>query len=125
MLNPKYALAPNQWRDLQEAARVLGLQVDLLPASTDEEIDAVFKSVARQRIAAVLQGADPFFDTRREKIVGLAARQGVPMMYHFREYPAANGLISYGIDILDVYRQIGIYTGRILKGLLCAGHVTA
>ena len=116
LLNPKYALFESQRRDLQEAARAIGLQIHVLPASSDQEIDAAFDTIGRQRVAALLQGADPFFDTRREKLVTLAARESVPTMYHFREFPAADGLMSYGIDILDVYRQIGIYTGRILKG---------
>jgi putative ABC transport system substrate-binding protein len=116
LLNPKYALFEAQQRDLQAAAHAIGLQIHVLRASSDQEIDATFDSIGRQGIVALLQGADPFFDTRREKLVSLAARQRVPTMYHFREFPAARGLMSYGIDILDVYRQIGIYTGRILGG---------
>jgi ABC-type uncharacterized transport system substrate-binding protein len=86
-------------------------------ASNDSEIDAVFESMPQQRIDALLQAADPFLDTRREKLVGLVARQAIPTIYHFREFPLAHGLMSYGIDILDVYRQVGIYAGRILNGV--------
>ena len=116
LLNPKFALFETQRRDVQAAANAVGLQLRFLPASSEEDIDAAFDTIGRERIPALLQAADPFFDTRRKKLVTLAARQSVPTMYHFREFPAANGLMSYGIDILEVYRQIGIYTGRILKG---------
>jgi putative ABC transport system substrate-binding protein len=116
LLNPNYLLAENQLRDVQDAARAIGVQVHVLRASTDDEIDAAFETVRELRIAALLQAADPFLDTRRGKLVALVARYAVPTMYHFREFPAAGGLMSYGIDILDVYRQVGIYVGRILKG---------
>ena len=84
--------------------------------STDAEIELAFETVARQRIAAVAISAGPFFDTRRDKLIMLAARHAVPTMYHFREFTTAGGLISYGIDARVVYRQIGIYAGGILKG---------
>jgi putative ABC transport system substrate-binding protein len=116
LLNPKFALFETQRRDVQAAANAVGLQLRFLTASSEEDIDAAFDTIGRERIPALLQAADPFFDTRREKLVTLAAHQSVPTMYHFREFPAANGLMSYGIDILEVYRQIGIYTGRILNG---------
>jgi ABC-type uncharacterized transport system substrate-binding protein len=116
LVNPSYPLAESQVRDVQEAARSIGMQIHLLRASTDQEIDAAFETVRQQRIAALLQAADPFFDTRRDKLVAWAARLAVPAMYHFREFPLADGLMSYGIDILDVYRQVGVYVGRILGG---------
>jgi putative ABC transport system substrate-binding protein len=87
-----------------------------LRASTDAEIDLAYETVAQQRIAAVTVAAGPFFDTRRDRLVGLAARHGVPTMYHFREYALAGGLMSYGASITDMYHQIGLYVGRILKG---------
>jgi len=116
LLNPNYSLAENQLRDVEDAARSLGVQIHVLRASTDDEIDAAFETVREHRMAALLQAADPFFDTRRGKLLALVARFAVPTMYHFREYPADGGLMSYGIDILDVYRQLGIYVGRILRG---------
>ena len=116
LLNPNYLLAENQLRDVQDAARTIGVQIHVLRASTDDEIDAAFETIRALRIAALLQAADPFLDTRRGKLVASVARYAVPTMYHFREFPAAGGLMSYGIDILDVYRQVGIYVGRILKG---------
>src|SRR5262249_6754744 len=106
----------NQLRDVQEAARAIGLQIHLLRANTDREIEAAFESVGQDRIPALAVAAAPFFDTRRDKLVALAARYAVPAMYHFRELALAGGLISYGVDSVDVYRQVGVYTGRILSG---------
>jgi putative ABC transport system substrate-binding protein len=88
-----------------------------LRASTDREIESAFETIATQRIRALAVTADPFFDTRREKLVALAARNAVPTMYHFREYVLAGGLVSYGIDASDGYRLVGVYTGRVLKGV--------
>jgi putative tryptophan/tyrosine transport system substrate-binding protein len=105
-----------QTRELEEATRTIGLQIHVLQASTDSEIDTAFESMAQGRIAALIIGSDPFYDTRRDKLVGLAARNAVPAMYQSREYAAAGGLISYGIDFSESYRQLGVYTGRILKG---------
>jgi putative ABC transport system substrate-binding protein len=103
-------------RDIQEAARASDLQIHVLRASTDEEIAAAFEAATKRRIAALSVAADPFFDTQREKLVALATRSAVPAMYHFREFAQAGGLVSYGIDAADVYRQVGIYVGRILNG---------
>ena len=85
-------------------------------ASTDGEIDAAFESVAQNRIPALAMAGDPFFNSRRDKLVALAGRHAVPSMYSFRDYAVAGGLMSYGIDLPNVYRQIGVYVGRILKG---------
>jgi putative tryptophan/tyrosine transport system substrate-binding protein len=79
-------------------------------------IDAAFETVARQRITALSVAAAPFFDTRRDKLVALAARYAVPAMYHFREFAEAGGLVSYGTNVADGYRLAGIYTGQVLKG---------
>jgi putative ABC transport system substrate-binding protein len=116
LLNPDFPLADSQLRDLQEAARILRLEIHVLPANTDREIEIAFESIARQHITALVVTAGPFFDTRREQLVALAARHMVPTMYQFREYATAGGLMSYGIDPLDAYRQVGDYAGRILKG---------
>jgi putative tryptophan/tyrosine transport system substrate-binding protein len=116
ILNPNYPPAESQLNDVQEAARAINLKIQVLRSSTDREIDVAYETVAQQHIDALLVTADPFFDTRRAKLVALAARQKVPTMYHFREFPAAGGLVSYGVDFADVYRQVGIYTGRVLKG---------
>src|SRR5262245_60961058 len=82
----------------------------------DAEIDLAFKTVVQQRIGAITVAAGPFFDTRLEKLVALASHYAVPTMYHFREFAAAGGLVSYGIDARVIYRQIGVYAGAILKG---------
>jgi putative ABC transport system substrate-binding protein len=115
-LDPNFPPYEDQLRDLREAARTLDLQVHELRVSTDAEIDLAFKTVAQQRIGAIMVTAGPFFDTRREKLVTLASHYAVPTMYHFREFAAAGGLVSYGIDARVIYRQIGVYAGAILNG---------
>jgi putative ABC transport system substrate-binding protein len=116
VLNPKFPGSPAQLRDVEAAASATGVQIQVLQASTDDELDAAFETISRQHLAAVAILADPFFDTRREKLVALAASAAVPAMYHFREYALAGGLISYGLDQVDAYRQIGMYAGEILNG---------
>ena len=116
LLNMENPPAKTQLRDVEAAARAFNVSVQVLPADTDEEIDAAFVKMAEQPKSALLVGADPFFDTRRDKLVTLAARYAIPAMYQFREYTAAGGLISYGINLPDVYRQAGGYAARILKG---------
>ena len=116
LLNPNFPPAQHQLEEVQIAAQATNLQILALRASTDRDIDEAFDRLIKQRIPALSVASDPFFDTRRDKLIGLAARYAVPAIYQFREYPAAGGLISYGIDIANVYRQIGIYVGRILKG---------
>jgi putative ABC transport system substrate-binding protein len=116
LLNPNFPPFVGQERDVQEAGRALGVNIHVLRAGSDREIEAAFETVAQQRIAAVLVGSDPFFDSRRDQLVALAARQMTPTLYHFREFAAAGGLVSYGVDISDSHRQMGIYVGRILKG---------
>jgi putative ABC transport system substrate-binding protein len=116
LTNPRFASADSQLRDVQEAVHALGLKIRVLPASTEPEIDAVFETIAREQILALEVGADPFLDIHRAKLVDLTARHAVPAVYQFREHVVAGGLMSYGIDIIDVYRQVGIYVGRILKG---------
>jgi putative tryptophan/tyrosine transport system substrate-binding protein len=116
LLHPGAPDREGQLRDVQEAGRAIGVPIHALWASTDREIDATFDTVVQQHIAALAVTANPFFDTRRDQILALAARHTVPAMYQFREYAAAGGLMSYGIDLPDVYRQVGAYVGRILKG---------
>jgi len=116
LVNPRFATADVQLRTLQETARALGLSVVGLSAATDAEIETAFKDAAQQRLPALIIGADPFFDTRFESLVALAARYAVPTMYQFHDFVEAGGLMSYGIDLSDLYRQAGIYSGRILKG---------
>jgi putative ABC transport system substrate-binding protein len=103
-------------RDLQAAARTLGLQLHVLHASTERDFDAVFASLPRLRAGALIIGSDPFFNSRSQQLVALASRHAMPTMYPFREYAVAGGLISYGNSFADAHREVGVYTGRILKG---------
>ena len=103
-------------RDVLAAAPVLGLKVQILKAGTDREIDAAFVSLVQARTGALLVGGDVFFNNRIEQIVALAARHAIPTMYHYREFVVAGGLISYGSSLMDAYREVGLYTARILKG---------
>ena len=103
-------------RDLQAAARTLGLQLHVLHASTERDFDTVFATLSRLRAAALVIGSDPFFNSRSQQLAALAFRHAIPTMYPFREYAIAGGLISYGNSFADAHRQSGVYTGRILKG---------
>ena len=103
-------------RDVLTATPAIGLKIQILKAGTDREIDAAFVSLVQARTGALLVGGDFFFNNRIEQIVALAARHAIPTMYHFREFVVAGGLISYGSSLMDAYREVGLYTGRILKG---------
>jgi putative ABC transport system substrate-binding protein len=116
LANPNLAPAGSDLRDVQEAAGSLGLKLHVLRAGTEPEIDNAFATMMRERADAVLVAADPFFTSRRDQIVALAARYAIPAIYELREYTAAGGLISYGTSLTDGYRQVGVYTGKILKG---------
>jgi putative ABC transport system substrate-binding protein len=105
-----------QAKDVQDAARKAGLRAIVLNAATDADIDAAFATLSRQRIGGLMVGGDQFLDTRRDRIVALAARHSMPTIYHRRDFVAGGGLLSYGTSIADVYRQVGVYTGRILRG---------
>jgi len=116
LVNPTDPRAETQTRDMQEAAHALGLQIHVLNASTEGEMNTAFAILAQLRAGALLVGASDFFRRRAEQLVALAARQGVPAIYQYREYAAAGGLISYGTSLTAAYRLAGIYTGRVLKG---------
>jgi putative ABC transport system substrate-binding protein len=103
-------------RDVQEAAPTKNVQLSVLRAGSESEIDAAFDSLGQLRPGALIVGNDPFFDARHDQLVGLAARHAVPAIYQSRIYAAAGGLISYGPSIAGNYRQTGAYVGRILKG---------
>jgi putative ABC transport system substrate-binding protein len=111
--NPTFELTT---RDVLAAASVVGLKVQILKASNDREIDAAFVSLVQARTGALLVGNDVLFNNRIEQVVALAARYAIPTMYSQREFVVAGGLIGYGTSIIEVYRQVGLYTGRILKG---------
>jgi putative ABC transport system substrate-binding protein len=116
LVNPLSPDAPPEIRDMQAAAQANGLKITLLNASTLDELKTAIATLADHRSSALLVGADPFFMVRREQIVALIAQQKVPAVYPFREFADAGGLMSYGTNIANAYRQSGIYAGRILKG---------
>ena len=103
-------------RDVEPAARAIGLLIQVLNASTSREIDAAFATIVRERPDALFVGNDAFFNARRVQLALLAGRHGVPAILSDREYAEAGGLMTYGSNIVDVYRQVGVYAGRILKG---------
>jgi putative tryptophan/tyrosine transport system substrate-binding protein len=116
LLNPNVEDFQFRVADVQEAARTVGLQIHVLRATTDPEIDAAFAALSGIRAGALVVSSNAFFRTRREQIVALAARNAIPAIYDGREYAAAGGLVSYGTSLAHGYRQAGIYTARILKG---------
>ena len=116
LLNPSYSGFDVQLNDLQEAARAVGQQIGVFKASNEADIHAAFRSIARWSAAALLVGADPFFNGRREQLVTLAAHYSIPAMYELREYVLSGGLMSYGTNLADAYRQVGNYAARVLKG---------
>jgi putative ABC transport system substrate-binding protein len=102
--------------DVQSAARLKGLQLPIVKAGTEGEIDAAFASLVELHAGALVVATDPFLNSRRDQLVALASRHAVPAIYYWREFPAAGGLISYGTSLTAAYRQIGIYAGKILNG---------
>ena len=116
LLNPNGATFEFQLKDIREATRSIGQQIHVLHASSERDIHAAFRSFDYMRVQALLVGGDPFFNGRREQLVTLAAHYAIPAIYELREYVTAGGLMSYGTSLPDAYRQIGIYTARVLKG---------
>jgi putative ABC transport system substrate-binding protein len=105
-----------QLKDIEDSARTLGQRIHVLRATSQHEIDTAFTTLAELKPGALLVCASPFFNNRREQIVALANHYKIPTIYEVREYVLAGGLMSYGTNLPDAYRQVGIYTGRILKG---------
>ena len=116
LLNPTNANFQTQLTGVQEAARAAGQQLNILSASSERDIDTAFATMTESRAGALLVGSDPFFNSRLDQIVALAARHGIPAIYEGRDFAMAGGLASYGTSLADAYRQVGIYTVRILKG---------
>jgi putative tryptophan/tyrosine transport system substrate-binding protein len=116
LMNPNAPNAKPMIRDVQGAARARGLQFHVLEASTEGAIDAAFASLVQLHVGALVVGTDPFFNSRREQLVTLAARHTVPTIYEWREFVTAGGLISYGPSLTDIWRHAGVYVGRILRG---------
>jgi putative ABC transport system substrate-binding protein len=114
--NPSNPASEVTRRDVLAAGPVIGVELQILKAGTDRDIDVAFVSLVQARTGALLVGNDLFFNNRIEQVIGLAARHAIPTMYMFREFVVAGGLISYGSSLREIYRQAGLYTGRILKG---------
>jgi putative ABC transport system substrate-binding protein len=117
LVNPANpALAEANTKDLQAAARTLGLELYVLNASTERDFDGVFAKLIQLRAGGLVIGSDAFFSSRLEQLSVLAIRHAVPTIYHFREFAEAGGLMSYGGSLTNAFREVGVYTGRILKG---------
>ena len=116
LINPTNANAENQTREMQDAARSLGLELRVQRASSEVDLDAAFASIAQAGVHGICATADPFLASQREKLVALAHKYEMPAMWEWPDFVEAGGLMSYGTSIVDAYRQIGVYTGRILKG---------
>jgi putative tryptophan/tyrosine transport system substrate-binding protein len=116
LVNPKNPITETDTQNVKSAARTLGQQIIVLDASNDSELDAAFSALARQHAGSVLVQSDPFLNSRPDKIAALAAHYIVPVLHQGPEFPAAGGLMSYGINFTDAYRQVGIYAGKILNG---------
>jgi putative ABC transport system substrate-binding protein len=116
LVNPNNPFAESTTTNAQEAARTKGVQLHVLKASTEAEIDTAFTTVAQAHVDGLIQPSDALFNSRLDQLVALASRHAVPTIYDWREYPAAGGLISYGPSLTGIWRQLGVYTGKILNG---------
>jgi len=116
LVNPDNPQTERGMRDVQEAARAMGVPLEILKASSESEINATFDSLAQLKAGSLVIANDPFFFNRREQLLALAARYAVPAIYAWPEFAASGGLIAYGTSLTGVYRQVGVYTGKILRG---------
>jgi putative ABC transport system substrate-binding protein len=116
LVNPKFPTTEDNIREVEKAAGAIGLQIVLVKASSESEIDAAFATILQNGARALLVGADPFFRGQSEHIAALSVRYAIPAIYEFRDFVEAGGLISYGTSLTEAYRQEGVYAGRILKG---------
>jgi putative tryptophan/tyrosine transport system substrate-binding protein len=116
LLNPRFPPAVQQLREVEAAARTVDQRIAVANASTDAELETAFAALIKERVDAFIVVSDPYFLTRRERIVAFAERQRLPAIYFLREYAAAGGLLSYGVDLTDAHRELGGYTAKILKG---------
>jgi putative ABC transport system substrate-binding protein len=116
LVNPKMAETDAHIQSARKGADALGRRLIVLHASTPGELTPNFDSIVKERAGALVVQNDPFFDSQRDRLIALAAQYSIPAIFHIREYPAAGGLMSYGASLLDAYRQVGVMTGRVLKG---------
>jgi putative tryptophan/tyrosine transport system substrate-binding protein len=116
LINPTNPVAESDTRNVEEAARTVGRQIHILHASSERDFDSVFATLAQVRAGALLIVSDNFFNSRIERLAALTMRHAMPAIYQYRQFAAAGGLMSYGGSLEELYRQVGIYTGRILKG---------
>ena len=116
LANPNNPQTDAQFADVEAACRTFGQQVVILKARSDSEIEEAFAALAQRRVSALLVSADPFFLGRRHQIVASVARHSIPAMYEWRQFAEADGLMSYGVDLVDAYRQAGVYVAKILNG---------
>jgi putative tryptophan/tyrosine transport system substrate-binding protein len=117
LINSNFPDVETQLKDVPAAARVLGLQITVLNANSERDIDTAFATLVQQRVGALLVASSPFFSGRREQLVALATRHAIPAIFEWPEFVALGGLMSYGTNLADGYRQVGIYAGKILKGV--------
>lgn len=116
LVNQSRPVAVSQTAELQAAAQKFGQRIQIINAASEQDIEPAFASMAQTKVDALLVASDPFFNSKREEIVSLASRHAIPAIYEQRSFAAAGGLMSYGTNLADGYRQAGAYTGRILKG---------
>jgi putative ABC transport system substrate-binding protein len=116
LINPNFQEAEAQARELREAASTINRRLQITFAKNDSELELAFETLVHSQVDALLLCADPFFDTRRDRIVGFANQYRIPAVYQFREYAVGGGLMSYGISLPEGYRQVGLYAGQVLKG---------
>jgi putative tryptophan/tyrosine transport system substrate-binding protein len=116
LVNPSNPLTESVTKDVQQAAATTGHRIHIVNASNESDFGPAFAAIAELHAGALIIGGDPFFFSRSDRLVALAARRAIPAIYELREFAVAGGLISYGVDLRDGYRQAGTYAGRILKG---------
>jgi len=116
LVNQTSPMAEPTTAEVQTAAHALGLQIQVIGASTERELDTAFVILAERRAGALIVAADPFFDKQRDQLLALEARRALPAIHQWRHFPAAGGLISYGPSLANTFRRAGIYTGKILEG---------
>jgi putative ABC transport system substrate-binding protein len=116
LINPNFAPSASQLLDAREAAARLRVDIVIVRANAESEFDAAFSTAVQRKAGAILVCASPFFNSRRQQLVVLAARHGLPAIYEWRDFAEAGGLMSYGTSLAEAYRQAGVYAGRVLKG---------